>query len=70
MKLEKSTIVKIGFVILTILIAGMVFASLAEDLVNRESLSTMTQYSEIGLCLIQLLQAIMFSLLSPFWEMH
>ena len=40
MKLEKSTIIKIGFVIVTILIAGMVFASLAEDLVNRESLST------------------------------
>ncbi len=40
MKIEKSAILKIGFVILVIFVAGMVFASLAEDLVNRETLST------------------------------
>ncbi|PKN88396.1 MAG: hypothetical protein CVU46_01120 [Chloroflexi bacterium HGW-Chloroflexi-8] len=41
MKIEKSAIFKIGFVIIFILVAGMVFAALAEDLVNRETLSTL-----------------------------
>ena len=41
MKIEKSTLLRIGLLVITILISGMVFASLAEDLVNRETLSTL-----------------------------
>ena len=41
MKIEKSAIFKIGFLIIVMLMAGMIFASLAEDLVNRETLSTL-----------------------------
>ena len=40
MKIEKSTLVVIGLLLMSVLVSGMVFASLAEDLVNRESLST------------------------------
>lgn len=39
MKIDKSAINKIGFVIIIILVTGMVFASLAEDIVDREILS-------------------------------
>lgn len=41
MKIEKSTLLRIGLLVITILISGMIFASLAEDLVNRETLSTL-----------------------------
>jgi len=41
MKIKKSTLLRIGLLVITILISGMVFASLAEDLVNRETLSTL-----------------------------
>jgi membrane-associated phospholipid phosphatase len=41
MRIEKSAIFKIGFAIIVILVAGIIFASLAEDLVNRETLSTL-----------------------------
>lgn len=41
MKIEKSTLLRIGLLVITILISAMVFASLAEDLVNRETLSTL-----------------------------
>jgi hypothetical protein len=41
MKIEKSTFLKIGLLIITILISGMVFTSLAEALVNRETLATL-----------------------------
>lgn len=41
MRIEKTAIFKIGFVIVVILVSGMVFASLAEDIVNRETLSTL-----------------------------
>jgi len=40
MKIETSAILKIGFLIISILVAGMIFVSLAEDLVNQETLST------------------------------
>ncbi|MBE0688112.1 MAG: phosphatase PAP2 family protein [Anaerolineaceae bacterium] len=39
MKIEKTTYLRIGLLVITILISGMVFSSLAEDLVNRETLS-------------------------------
>jgi undecaprenyl-diphosphatase len=39
MKIEKSVLYKIGFLIIVILVTGMIFASLAEDIVNRETLS-------------------------------
>ncbi|NMC85468.1 MAG: phosphatase PAP2 family protein [Anaerolineaceae bacterium] len=41
MKIKKSTLLRIGLLVITILISGMVFASLAEDLINRETLSTL-----------------------------
>jgi len=41
MKIEKSTFLRIVLLIITILISGMVFASLAEDLVNQETLATL-----------------------------
>jgi membrane-associated phospholipid phosphatase len=41
MKIEKSILLRIGLLVIMILISGMVFASLAEDFVNRETLSTM-----------------------------
>jgi uncharacterized membrane protein len=44
MRIEKTTIIKIGFIIIAILVAGMVFASLAEDLVNKETLSTIDPF--------------------------
>lgn len=40
MKINKSTSLRIGLFVTTILISGMVFASLAKDVVNRETLST------------------------------
>jgi undecaprenyl-diphosphatase len=40
MKIEKPAILKVGFLIISMLVAGMIFASLAEDLVNQETLST------------------------------
>jgi membrane-associated phospholipid phosphatase len=41
MDTKKSTLLRLGFVIVFLLVLGMVFASLAEDVVNRESLSTL-----------------------------
>ena len=40
MKIETCAILKIGFLIISILVAGMIFVSMAEDLVNQETLST------------------------------
>lgn len=44
MKIEKSALLKIGLIIIVIMVAGMVFASLAEDLVNKETLSTLDPF--------------------------
>jgi len=44
MRIEKTTILKIGFIIIAILVSGMVFASLAEDLVNKETFSTLDPF--------------------------
>jgi membrane-associated phospholipid phosphatase len=44
MRIEKITFFKIGLIIIAILVAGMVFASLAEDLVNKETLSTLDPF--------------------------
>lgn len=41
MKIEKSTFLRIVLLIITILISGVVFASLAKDLVNQETLATL-----------------------------
>ena len=41
MKIERSTLLRIGLLVNTILLSGMVFAYLAKDLVNRETLSTL-----------------------------
>ncbi|MBA4383792.1 MAG: hypothetical protein C0410_03585 [Anaerolinea sp.] len=41
MKIEKSILLRIELLVITILISGMVFTSLAEDLRNRETLSTL-----------------------------
>ncbi len=41
MKIEKSILTRIGLLFIMIVVSGLVFGSLAEDLVNRETLSTM-----------------------------
>jgi undecaprenyl-diphosphatase len=44
MRIERTTILRIGLIIIVILVSGIVFASLAEDLVNKETLSTMDPF--------------------------
>jgi hypothetical protein len=41
MKIKNNALLRIGLLTVAIVISGMVFASLAEDLVNRETLSTL-----------------------------